>query len=969
MMTDAIGRRWLILSAAACLAFVCLSPVFAQSVGSGTIEGTVKDESNAILPGVAVTLASPQMQAGELVQVSDTSGNYKFVDLPPGTYRLKAELSGFSTFIREELRLTVGFTARIDLTLKVGTMAESITVSGQSPVVDVTSTTGSVAFTKEILDAVPRGHDLQNVFAMAPGVTQAVADVGGSTMAQRQNLSSYGVASQPKLQVEGMNITMGADQNTAIYFNDSTLEEVQVKSSGNDAEVSVPGISMVAVMKSGGNTFHGAYSAASESKKLQGNNLNDALRAQNLTATAPLKSFYDVSADLGGRLVRDKLWFYGAYGRQAKSEGVLGFVSGPGPDGKYLTGDEPLANSETTLSQMSAKLSYQMSKNNRFVYAWQRGTKAQPQNNADRFTPLESTRDYKNPTAIQKVELQSTISPRVLVNAVGGYAGYITNYDAARSYARADAPPRNDLATTLNTGSAPLHQNKTRDRYQTDDSVSFFPERAIAGKHEFKTGISIYLDKSSDGYSNNLACNCVLITDTIGGVPNTPSQIRIYNTPVVPADHDNTYAWYFKDSWRPSSKVTFNLGVRWERQHSFLPAQTYAGARDFPTVFPGGTFPKIDVQRFSRFVPRTGVAWDLGGKSVVKATFGLYNYLLGDTYADSFNKNATGNAVFNWHDLDGDHLYEPGEVNLDLKDPNNADFKSITAATNRILNPQLKEPNTWETTASYEREVAASMGIRVMYVYKRLSGSTTSINTLRPYSAYSVPITRRDPGPDGLLGTSDDAGSVTLFDYSAAYKGAAFVNAETVNALNTDYFHSIEFTMTKRSSTRWMGQVSYFAVKNHRWLSSTFNSPNDQLFPLDQTWSWAGNINGTYRLPYNVSLSGFLQSKSGIRGQRTYIFRQVDPDGGAAIAQNGNTTIRLEPFGKEKLSAQNILNIRLSKDFSLGGGRRLGVDFDVFNALNGATPTGANFQAGPSFGYVTGVIPARIARLGGRLRF
>ena len=134
-------------------------------------------------------------------------------------------------------------------------MEESVTVSGQSPVVDVSTTTASVAFTKEVLDSIPRGRDLQNVFAMAPGVTQAVADVGGSTMAQRQNLSSYGVLSQPKLQVEGMNITMGADQNTAIYFNDSTLEEVQVKTSGSDAEVSVPGISMVAIMKSGGNTL------------------------------------------------------------------------------------------------------------------------------------------------------------------------------------------------------------------------------------------------------------------------------------------------------------------------------------------------------------------------------------------------------------------------------------------------------------------------------------------------------------------------------------------------------------------------------------------------------------------------------------------------------------------------------------------------------------------------------------------
>src|SRR5205823_13846349 len=123
-----------------------------------------------------------------------------------------------------------------------------------------------------------------------------------------------------------------------------------------------------------------------------------------------------------------------------------------------------------------------------------------------------------------------------------------------------------------------------------------------------------------------------------------------------------------------------------------------------------------------------------------------------------------------------------GEVNLDV---NGTDFKSITAASNQILNPGLKSPDIWETTASFERELAANTGLRVMYVHKLVAGavnntlpsnSTVTINTLRPFSAWSVPITRRDPGPDGVLGTGDDAGTVTLFDYSAALRRAAFVN-------------------------------------------------------------------------------------------------------------------------------------------------------------------------------------------------
>src|SRR5206468_3166822 len=195
------------------------------------------------------------------------------------------------------------------------------------------------------------------------------------------------------------------------------------------------------------------------------------------------------------------------------------------------------------------------------------------------------------------------------------------------------------------------------------------------------------------------------------------------------------------------------------------------------------------------------------------------------------------------------------------------------------------------------------------------------------------------------------------------------LNTQIVNATNADHYDSIEGTLTKRFSSRWTGQVSYFTVKNHRWLASVFNSPNDQFYPIDETWTWAGNVSASYRLPGDVSLAGFLQSRNGVLGQRTYIFRQVDPDGGPSIAQNGNTTLRLEPYGNEKLSAQNILNFRASKGFALGGARRFDVDLDVFNLFNASTPTNANFQAGPSFGYVTGVIPARIARLGGRFRF
>jgi hypothetical protein len=216
-----------------------------------------------------------------------------------------------------------------------------------------------------------------------------------------------------------------------------------------------------------------------------------------------------------------------------------------------------------------------------------------------------------------------------------------------------------------------------------------------------------------------------------------------------------------------------------------------------------------------------------------------------------------------------------------------------------------------------------------------------------------------------------------LYDYATAYRGAAFDFRKRVNSDRTDRFHTMEFTLTKRATDRWVAQVSYFVVKNNRWLSggccgtdsAVISTPNDQFFPLDETWNWAGSVSASYRLPYDINVSGFLQSKSGVKGQRSYIFRTADPDGGPSISNAGNTTIRLEEFGSRQFSAFNILNLRVNKDFRVRGGQRLSIDFDIFNLLNSATPTGADFASGPTFGYATGITPPLITRIGARFRF
>src|SRR5256712_1674177 len=375
----------------------------AQSAASSTIHGIVKADTGGALPGVTVTIASPALQIGQRATTTEADGAYRFEQLPGGAYEIKFELTGFGTFVRNDLQIAIGFTARVDATLSVGALQEMVTVSGASPVVDLTSSGTSSNFTAQTIETVPRGRDLWAVLDMAPGAARDGApDVGGSRMALRPDMSSYGVVAQPKLEVEGINITTGGDPQSAVYFNYFGFEEVQFKTSGTDAEVGVPGIHMVAVLKSGGNDFHGKYEGSYQGPKLQSNNLTDSLRAQGLTDTEPLQFHYDVAADLGGRIVRDKLWFYGGFSRQHRRSGLLGFVSGPGADGKYLTGDEPLAYRNGMLTQENLKLSYQLSKGNRLIGFYQRGLKIEPQRGAGRVVALRGASGYRGPAGGEK---------------------------------------------------------------------------------------------------------------------------------------------------------------------------------------------------------------------------------------------------------------------------------------------------------------------------------------------------------------------------------------------------------------------------------------------------------------------------------------------------------------------------------------------------------------------------------------
>jgi hypothetical protein len=950
--------------------FVVMSamPAVAQVTALSSIRGTVSDATGGALPGVTVTLTSPALQVADMVATTQADGMYRFGELPAGIYKLKFELSGFSTFVREDLRLTVGFEARVDVPLTIGTVQESVTVSGESPVVDLAKTTTAADLSKDQIAMLPVGRGFQQLYAMTPGVNATGApDVGDSQMNNRQSLMSFGVQMASKIEIEGINIaTDTGDGGTGVYMSSFSIEEAQIKTSGNTAEVSTPGISMTTVLKSGSNSLHGTYSAAGQRPGLQSSNLDDRLRAQKVTDTTPLRHYWEVNGDIGGRITKDKLWFYGGASRQERSTGLLGFVSGPGPDGKYLTGDEPLADYINGLKQFTTKVSYQLNTRNKLIAVYQRGTKLQPQQGAGRFRPLEATIDYKNPGWIYKGELQSSLTSRMFLNVVAGYGGLFADYSAPRSpYAKAAKgnPSKMDLNTGLITGAYWNSEHSTEGKYQVDSNLNYLPDRFLGGHHELKFGNTIYWQQYSLGGIAAPQGNYQLVYDA-----GQPSQIIIDNLPIKPSNRADIYAVYAQDSWRLSNRLTANMGVRWEKQHAYLPKQTYAGSPDFPTVFPAGTFAYQDLTTWVRTVPRLGVAWSLDAKTVVKTSFGLYNVNIGPSFGFAYNRNALSRTTFRWRDTDGNGDYTPGETDLNLN--GGADFLSLSGGGTAVPAPNLRQPLTSEATAGFERELAPNVGFRVMYVYRRISDRYSDVELLHPRSVYDIALTRRDPGPDGVLNTADDGQKVTIYDYNAAYRGAAFSLVQRQNATpgRVDHFNSVEVSATKRLTHRWSATGSFWATKNYRWLSINNANPNDDPFPLDQTWFWAGNITATYLLPADVQVGAYLQSKVGILGQRTYQFRATDPDGGPSLTSLSTVTLRLGPYGSVRGAPENVLNLRFSKFVRLGTGR-FSVNFEIFNVLNSNADTGLTFASGPTFGYSTGVLPPRVARFGGTYSF
>jgi len=557
---------------------------------------------------VTVTATSPALQVPSVTGVSDERGEYRLSPLPIGLYIVLFELPGFQNVRREGVRLTVGFVARVDSEMNVGAVSETITVSGASPLVDTTSTATSTELTKEQVDILPSSRDGFHAFLnQVPGVRTNL-DVGSSGLGDTVLFRFYGQDGSPWQMLEGVLSsapTASGAQGSHVDFN--AIDGTRVQTVGSNAEMPRRGLLVDSVIKSGGNDFHGTGVVYGSKDKIAGvpleaNNITDALKKAGLRKPT-LHKVQDFAGTVGGRIIRNKLWFFGGARYQNVTRDILDAFD---PDGT------PIANVKEGTYHFE-KISYQMSAANRITGFYHMNNDIELRN-ATKFIPRESMLDKDNPTWMTKAEWQAVRGNSLVTSVQYGQWDFNGQYHGLTPGKQSTT----DIATLYVTGNhftQGANANgrvSDRGRRHTKGVVSWYKSDVAGGNHEFKAGVDHLWSWVDDQFNTPEAGSSYQLMFNNG----VPWQIATTNAPVRGQNHGNYLGAYVQDSWTLARRLTLNLGMRFEHDTAYAPEQCHEAS----PFAPGECFDEIRLVTWNSVAPRAHVAFDVmgDGKSVIK---------------------------------------------------------------------------------------------------------------------------------------------------------------------------------------------------------------------------------------------------------------------------------------------------------------------------------------------------------------
>jgi hypothetical protein len=975
------------------------------------IAGTVRDTSGGVLPGVTVEASSPALIEKVRVVVSDTEGRYNIVDLRPGTYVVTYTLQGFSTFRREGIVLTAGFTATVNADMQVGAVEETITVTGETPLVDTQNVRRQLLVSEEALSVLPVSNKHYNMLVtLTPGLA-GMADVAGSYTTQIGE--GFHGKTGTRMQIDGMGVqNLAGTGNFSYQLNAAVIQEITVQTGGISAESHADGMLVNIIPKEGSNVFSGSLSGVYTTGSFAGDNLSSALRDRGLERGSELLEIYDAGVAVGGPIKRDRLWLFTAHREWGNSRLFAGVYWNKTQGTPFYTPDlDRPADSHQWFESHALRMTWQAAERHKVnVFAdVQDACVCRTYTPNNRGQAPEALNAYHfRPTGVYQTSWSAPMTNRLLL-------------DGALSFAINDWPQFR--APGVEAGHISILEQSTGMRYNsritTDDPneqrrySQRFSVAYVTGSHAFKFGLYHEQARLLQYRTTNDSHVAYTFNNRV------PVSLTQYATPyTLGSNMKADLSVFAQDQWA-IRRLTLNVGARFEYFNAYVPAQTIP-AHPFGWL-PERRFDRVNgVPSWTDLNPRLGAAYDVydDGRMALKFSIGRYTRKTGVDIAGQNNPIVTSvNEVTRaWNDVNRNYVPDcdlrNAAANGECGPYQNQNFGQ-TRITTRYADEVLKgfgvRPYNWDLTAEVQRQLGSSMSVTAGY-YRNWFGNFMVTDNLAvtpgDFSPYCVSAPRDSRLPGG--GGFDVCG---LFDVNPAKFGQVsnLIRPASDFGEEKQVADFVGLTIDARfaSGLRFGGGIDTGRILqdvcfdvdspgvtigtnvNLPGVATPTNVPGVGAITIPHTATTVDGrktcrnssplgantqikLNGSYPLPGETFVSVVLQNLPGVQrlAELAVPAAEIAQSLGRPLAGNARTaTVPLLAPQSEFEDRITRLDMRVSKIVRVGQRVRVQGNLDIYNVLNSSSILTLTNAYGPRWLVPTAIIEPRIFQFSADVSF